>query len=175
MRRMASASIALFLPSFAPSASARGRICPAQRQRGGPQRGHRLADARRRLREEPLSLPDGDVHVRGERPLPRAIRAVGKTRGRKAMRPAPAAAPAAAPPTRSRPRTAPQTRPSAARRPPPLHQETNGRAVFHPHIKCADERRSSPPFWQSMCPYIAACARCAGTSGFSAVPNDFLP
>ena len=42
------------------------------------QRRHRLADARGRLRKEPLSVPKGDVHVRREFPLTRAVRPEGE-------------------------------------------------------------------------------------------------
>ena len=106
-----------------------GAFALAQRQRGGIQRGHRLADARRRLREEPLSLPDGDVHVRGERPLSRAIRAVGKREAEKRCVPRP-------PPRQQplRPRAVGRAQrlkfalqPRAVRL---LFIETNGRAVF---------------------------------------------
>ena len=42
------------------------------------QRGHRLADARGRLRKEPLALAQGDVHVRRKPALPRPVCLKGK-------------------------------------------------------------------------------------------------
>ena len=55
-----------------------GAFALAQRQHGRIQRGHRLADARRRLGEESFLLPNGDIHVRGEFSLPSAVSVVGK-------------------------------------------------------------------------------------------------
>ena len=55
-----------------------GAFALAQRQHSRIQRGHRLADARRRLGEESFLLPNGDIHVRGEFSLPSAVSVVGK-------------------------------------------------------------------------------------------------
>ena len=50
----------------------------AQRTQSRIKRRHRLADARRRLRKEPLSVPDGDVYARRKPPLSRPITVIGK-------------------------------------------------------------------------------------------------
>ena len=60
-----------------------GAFSFADRPQGRIQRRHRLADARGRLRKKALSVPQGDVYVRCEFPLSRAILAKRKRERRK--------------------------------------------------------------------------------------------